>query len=321
MPGLAEWLFEAGIGEDRAILIEHGQIVQAIIERPGLRAGTVADARLTTILVPGRRGVATTAAGQEVLVEPSGRLTEGAAVRLEIVREAIAEPGAVKRAKGRVTDNPPGTGPTLADRIGPHRILGSYDPDLFEDFGWSECLEQAMTGVVNYASGTLRIALTPAMTLIDVDGDDAVAGAEATARAIRRFGITGNIGIDLPTVAGRSERQAIVAAFDAVMLPPFERTALNGFGFLQIISPRARASLCEIVQYDRAGAAARALLRAAQRSAIVGRAEIVADGETIAAIERISGWHRAMSLRLGGDFSLRIDPSAQRYSGGFHRIG
>src|SRR3546814_20090289 len=38
---LAEWLIEHGIGETRAVLIELGQIVEAIVERDdaGLRAG------------------------------------------------------------------------------------------------------------------------------------------------------------------------------------------------------------------------------------------------------------------------------------------
>ena len=47
------------------------------------------------------------------------------------------------------------------------------------------------------------------------------------------------------------------------MLPqPFERTAVNGFGFVQIVRPRLRASLVELAQ-DRAAFEARALLRRA----------------------------------------------------------
>jgi hypothetical protein len=39
----------AGIGEDRAILVEDGEIVEAAIELPGLRAGAVIPARLARI--------------------------------------------------------------------------------------------------------------------------------------------------------------------------------------------------------------------------------------------------------------------------------
>src|SRR3546814_9303556 len=88
------------------------------------------------------------------------------------------------------------------------------------------------------------------MTLFDVDGaapllDPAIAGATATAVAIRRLDIGGSIGIDLPTLGGKAERQRVVEAIDATLPLPFERTAMNGFGFLQIIRPRPRASLVE----------------------------------------------------------------------------
>ena len=318
---MAEWLYEAGIGENRTILVEGGAIIEAQIELPGLRAGTVADARLTSILVPGRRGVATLGDGSEVLIEPLFKVTEGAAIRVEIIREAIPEPGAVKRAKGRTTHADLHQGPDLATRIGAHRIISVHDADAFEAAGWSECLEEAASGVVAFPGGTLRIALTPAMTLIDIDGDDAIAGASAAGQAIRRLGLTGNIGIDLPTVAGKAERQAIAAAFDAVLPQPFERTAVNGFGFLQVIRPRARASLCEQVQHERAGAGARALLRAAQRSDVMGAAEIVADSKVISVIECNPRWIDQLSLEIGGAVSLRRDQSISNFSGSIHRIG
>jgi hypothetical protein len=318
---LAEWLFEAGIGEDRAILTEDGAILEAQIERPALRAGTVADARLTSILIPGQRGIATLTDGSEVLIEPLPKVTEGAAIHVDIVRETIREPGALKRAKGRITDAVVCKGPDLATRIGAHRVVGPHEPDEFEAAGWSECLEQTASGIVAYPGGTLRIVLTPAMTLIDVDGDDALAGARAAGQAIRRFGISGNIGIDFPTVAGKAERQAIAAEVDAVMPQPFERTSVNGFGFLQIIRPRIRASLCEIVQFDPVGAAARMVLRRAQRSAIIGTCEIVAAPQVIAVIECNSNWVVQLSKHFGGIVSLRSDPAMPLSESHTHRIG
>jgi hypothetical protein len=317
---LAEWLYESGIGENRAILVEHGTIIEAQIELPDLRAGTVAEARLTSILIPGRRGVATLGDGTEVLIEPLFKTTEGAAIRVEITRETIPEPGAVKRAKGRISDLDLCEGPDLTTRIGTHRTISIHDEDAFEAAGWSECLEEAASGIVTFPGGTLRIVLTPAMTLIDIDGDDAIAGATAAAQAIRRLGLAGNIGLDLPTVAGKSERQDLAAAFDANLPQPFERTAVNGFGFLQVIRPRARASLCEIAQQDRAIASARALMRQAQRAGIVGAAEITADPRIIAAIQCNPHWTDQLSKHFGGSVTLCVDATNRAFNGNIHRI-
>ena len=60
------------------------------------------------------------------------------------------------------------------------------------------------------------------MTLIDVDGhlppeQLALAGAAAAARTIRRHGIGGSIGIDLPTIGGKAARQAVAEAVDAIL--------------------------------------------------------------------------------------------------------
>jgi ribonuclease G len=305
VPALVEWLYEVGIGENRAILVDEGAIIEAQIELPGVRAGTVADARLTSILVPGRRGIATLGCGTELLLEPLPKITEGAVIRVEIVREAIPEAGAVKRAKGRVTDAELGVGPDLATRIGAHRIVGPHDVDDFEQAGWSECLEAAATGVCAFAEGSLRIAQTPAMVLIDVDGPAALmplalAGARAAAQTIRRFGLTGNIGIDLPTVSGKAERAAIAAAFDAALPLPYERTAVNGFGFLQVIRPRVRASLSEIILYDSVAAQARALIRQIQRSRSIGATELIVPASMSEVIAKNPHWIGALSSHLGG---------------------
>ena len=135
---MAEWLYEEGIGESRAALVEDGRIVEAWIELPGLRCGTVAAGRLTAILVPGRRGIVTLTSGEEVLLEPlPSKLTEGAAVRIEIVREALSEPGRAKLAKSRVTDEAERAGPTLPERIAAAKAISAVGPDPLEEAGWS----------------------------------------------------------------------------------------------------------------------------------------------------------------------------------------
>jgi hypothetical protein len=310
---LAEWLYEQGIGEDRAILVEQGEIVEAAIELPErLRAGTVADGRLTAILVPGRRGIVRIGE-DEALIEPlPGRVTEGQRVRVEIVREAIGEEGRSKLARCRLSEDEPRPGPGLDERIvafSPHDSTGA---DRFEQAGWSELLEQASNGEIEFDGGGLRMSLTPAMTLFDVDGalppaDLAAAGAAAAARAIRRHGISGSIGIDLPTLAGRGERQRAAAALDSVLPQPFERTAVNGFGFLQVIRRRERASIPELLRSDPVGAAARALLRKAERASGAGERVLTAAPAVIARIEANPDWIVELERRTGARAILRAE--------------
>lgn len=326
---MAEWLYEAGIGENRALLIENGEIAEAFIELPcTLRAGSVVAARLVSILIPGRRAIAI-AGKEEVLVEPvPPNITEGAAISLEIVREPIGERDRGKRAKGRITDAGEREGPTLLDRLNTEkecRLSSVQRPDLFEQAGWSELLEQAATGEIPFTGGALRLSLTPALTLFDVDGvlapaALAVAGAEAAGRAIRRFGIGGSIGIDLPTLPAKADRQMAAAALDAVLPPPFERTGVNGFGFLQIVRRRERASIPEIVQRDPVGAAARALLRTAERCGGRGLRTLHAAPEVIARIGAAPSWIEALARRIGTDIALRAEPGLAISAGHVHSL-
>jgi len=318
---LAEWLYEEGIGENRAILVEDGEILEAVIELPGgLRAGTVASARLATILIPGRRGIVRLDDGAEALLEPiPAGLTEGGALIVEIVREAIPEPGSDKLAVARAAAEAPRPGPALIDRIGPARRPALHRPDEFEDADWSILLEQAASGEIPFAGGRLRMSLTPAMTLFDVDGALApealaVAGAGAAGRVIRRFGISGSIGVDLPTVAGKAARADAAAALDAVLPQPFERTAVNGFGFLQIVRRRERASIPELLRADPAGAAARALVRRACRGS-GGPTAITAAPAVIARLEREPDWLRTITATIGGAIRLSADAALPIYGG------
>jgi hypothetical protein len=322
---LAEWLIEEGIGETRAILVERDRIVEALIELPDtVPVGSVLEGRLTSILVSGRRGLITIANGQEAILEGlPAPLTQGQALRVEITREPIPEAGRPKRALCRFTADQPRSGPRLAQRLKGavrHRAPGS---DRLEAAGWSELLEEAATGEVVFPSGALRISVTPAMTLFDVDGTLpppalAVAGAHAAAVAIRRFGIGGSIGIDLPTLSGKAERQAAAAALDAVLPQPFERTAVNGFGFLQVVRRRERVSLPELLQDDPAGAAARALIRRAEWSPGVGERTLHAAPAVIAHIQARPDWAAELARRIGAPVALRAEPGLAISGGHVH---
>lgn len=276
---MSEWLYEAGIGEARAALVEDGRIVQAAIELTGtLTVGTVAEGRLVELL-PGRQGRVTLAQGGDVLLAPVPKgMTQGSALTVSVTREAIPERGRSKLPKAQVAPEDavpaPAPGPDLRARIAatglPVRDLLAHQPDDLEAAGWSELLDEAVTGEIGFGAGVLRMTPTPAMTLFDVDGSPpheplSIAAARAVAEAILRHGIGGSIGIDFPTLEGKGPRQAVAEALDAALPLPFERTAVNGFGFLQIVRPRPRASIPERLGIDPIGARARALLRQWER--------------------------------------------------------
>lgn len=311
------WILENGIGETRAALVQQGVILAAQIELPGtLRAGAVAEARLVQILAPGRVGLLAFEVGGEALLQPLPRgLTEGARLVAEVTREAVGSKRPVCRATP--AGSVPGDGPDLPTRLarnGPAvRVLHPHEPDALEEAGWSELLEEAVAGVIPFAGGTLLMSLTPAMTLFDVDGalalaDLARAGAAAAGRAIRRLDVAGSIGIDLPTVADRAARLAAAEALDAALPPPFERTAVNGFGFLQVVRPQRRPSVPQQIASDPAGAAARALLRRAERTSGAGRRTITAAPAVIARLHAEAEWLGALERRLGAPVVLRPLP-------------
>jgi ribonuclease G len=208
--------------------------------------------------------------GRDVLLDRAPGIAEGAGITVRIVREAIPEPGRAKLAKAVLTEEPLASGPDLLARITasgvPVRRPYAHEPDLLEQADWSEILEQALTGEIAFSGGALRMAVTPAMTLFDVDGSTppeslALAAARAVAQAIERHGIGGSIGVDFPTFSNKAARLAIAEAIDAALPAPFERTGINGFGFLQIVRRRSRASLPELLRADPVGAEARAELR------------------------------------------------------------
>ena len=305
---MPDWLIERGIGETRAVRLDAGEIVEARLQLEGVvPAGTVLHARLADIGTGGRNAFAKDGDGQEYLlpVAPRG-VTQGAQLGIEVMREAIPGTEPWKRPLARITDEAPRPAAELEADVLP------FPPpeDRLEQADWSDLLEEARSGIVRFPGGELRVSLTPAMTLIDVDGHLppaklAMAGAEAAARTILRHGIAGSIGIDLPTISGKPERQAIGAAVDTILPQPFERTAVNGFGFLQIVRPRARASLFELAT-DRATFEARALLRRAALGQ-KGTTTLAAHPAVIGVLEQHREWIEQLSRQVGGAVTLRSD--------------
>jgi ribonuclease G len=301
---LPEWLIEQGIGETRAALVDNGEIVEARVRRDGVvPAGSILAAKL--IAVAPR--ITVEADGEQFLL-PRGAsgVSEGGTLLIEVTREALGGREPWKRGLARLTKETPRAARPLAEG----KVTTIDD--------WDELVEDARSGVVSFEGGELRIEPTAAMTMIDVDGwlvPDKLAqmAAWAAARAIRRLDIGGPIGIDFPTLADKGARRQIDDILETYLPRPFERTAMNGFGLVQVVRPRARASLIELAA-DRAAFEARDLLRRA--GAEVGAIRLAAHPSVIRAIEQRRDWMERLARQVGGAITLRADP-ALAMSGGY----
>lgn len=310
------------------MLIENGCVVEARIERhDGVKPGLICQAKLNETLVDGSRGIVSLAEGGDALLVPVPKgLAKGGSLMVEITRSAIDEKSRFKLPQARpASGHEPASAPRLPDQVRqtglPVNLYRSHDRhDGLEAHGWSEVLEQARTGIVPFDGGCLQIALTPAMTLIDIDGNLppvalALKAAPAMARAIRLFDIQGNIGVDFPALDGKHDRKQVADAFDFAMIGDYERTAINGFGFMQIVTRRIRQSLLEMMQYRPALASALALLRRAERDRQAGAVTIVAPPSVAAVLSKRKDWVAALAERSGRSVSLRADPELDMCGG------
>jgi hypothetical protein len=285
------------------VRVADGEIVAArILLDDVIPSGTVLTARLVR---SGRPAIATAGGREYVVRDGAPGITEGQAVAIEVMRESIPGSEPWKRPLARVSSEAP-----REVRVEAANISFPAPQDQLEDAGWSGLLEEARSGIVAFAGGALRVSPTPAMTLIDVDGtlppfELAMAGAKAAASAILRHGVGGSIGIDLPTVQGKEQRLRLGTAVDSILPNPFERTAVNGFGFLQIVRPRAHASLFELA-LDRAAFEARALLRHAARE--TGAVRLAVHPAIHAVLNAHPDWLELLARQTGGAVGLRSDP-------------
>uniref|UniRef100_UPI000A4B2E28 ribonuclease E/G n=1 Tax=Blastomonas sp. CCH5-E3 TaxID=1768750 RepID=UPI000A4B2E28 len=204
------------------------------------------------------------------------------------------------RLKPVPAETPLRAAPRLIDRLNAEGIeiirCVAGGPDRLADAGWNDVIEEAEIGQVAFAGGLLTFSPTPAMMVVDVDGDVApralaLAAAPALGQSIRRHGIGGGIVVDFPALSDKADRNAVVEAFDAAMQLPCERTAINGFGLMQIVARRPRASLIELHAVDPVRWSLLGQLRSAERSG--GSRRIGFAGSPARLAGRTAAAHRA----------------------------
>jgi hypothetical protein len=305
---LADWLVEQGIAEHRAVRMASERIVEARIEWPDrLAAGWVIEARLIARSAGSSRGCALADSGEELLVDRLPReAREGARLRLHVTRAALDGPGRLKRPQARPSEAPLAR-PGLAERLGArlvHRFPGK---------GWNELIDEALSGEVSFPAGTLLFGLTAAMTTVDIDGTLsprllALAAAAPLASALRRLDVGGSVAVDFPTLPARGDRRAVDEALgEALAGWPHERTAMNGFGLVQLVARLERPSLLQLAAWQRSRLVWRRLLRRAEMLPGAGLIELTVHPALECAIE--PGHLAELERRCGARVELRSLPT------------
>lgn len=316
-----EWLIETGIGEHRAVRIEGDHVVAARIDWPGsLAAGQIEDAVLISRAKGSSRGTVRFAGGQEALVDRLPRdAQQGGVIRVEVTRSALFEKSRVKRAQCRPAEYPPRPAPSLAEALAKEgndvRIVRHFPAGHWEEI-WAE----AWSGFVDFSGGSLHFSATPAMVMVDVDGtlpprELSLAAVEPLAGAIRRFDLAGSIGIDFPTLAAKADRRMVDDALCAALADwPHERTGMNGFGFVQIVSRLTRPSVLHLLSQSRTAAAARLLLRRAEEDMAPGALLLICHPAVGAQLT--DEWLAQLARRTGREIRVKLEPGLA-LEGGF----
>ena len=324
---LPEWVVEHGIGEHRAMLIDGEKVLGAKLHWPGsLNPGRIIETQLISKRAGSSRGVARTGSGVEVLLDNLPQdVTEGARIHARIKRAPIAERGRLKRAHGRYEDTraveevhlrgskPGDTEGISYPMMGVERVR-QLPAGQFLDDRWKDIWHAASSGEVTFGGGALLFSVTPAMTLIDIDGGGsprelALAAVPAIARWLPLFDLGGNIGIDFPTIEAKSDRKAVDSALEKALDHwPHERTAMNGFGFVQIVARLEGPSLLHRFTTSRTGMCARKALHVGELASGTGNVLLLTVHPALKAKLKPE-WIGELSRRSGRQVEIEVNPA------------
>ena len=306
---MVERFSQRRIGETLTAEVEAGQLVALHLARDAdpLPLGSVHEA-----IVRERIGarLKVDILGEQAWLIAAPNPSWGTRLQVRVVRAPIPEPGKVKPA--HVVEHR-GLAPAVLEAA----LLDPF-PDDWQVEEWCDC---AVSGVVPIPGGALSLERTRAGLVIDVDGhgpDLNLRAAEGVARLLRLFQVGGNVMVDFVSTDSRHLRQEVDATLDEALRKdprPFERTAMNGFGLVQIIRPRTGASLIDQLcgtQRNRLSLETQmhALLWDAARSKGIGKRTLTARGSIIDAISARPELVEELRDRIAAPVDLARDEKA-----------
>ncbi len=311
-------------GERRAALVENGNIVEIHIQRDALWAlGECGAGRIDRKTPSGAYILADD--GSVLLLRSKIGLPEGAGILFQVTREAISEPGRNKPAEVILRDSI--TEP-LMDKEGlwDARMASLGQSMIRAPIG--EGFDIAIAGHSCVGDVTISFQRNKAGLVFDIDGvGDAYAinrvAAAEIARLLRLYQVGAMVLIDFVSMESKAQRTQIAEAFDTASLPdprPFERTAINGYGMMQVVRARPRPSVLDHLFGTRIAALsdetqAYWLLRAVAETRGFGVRSVTARPEvaTLLQSERWSAWRAAVVRLAGADMVVVADEKVTGY--------
>ncbi len=298
-------------GERRACVVEGGEIVEIHVQRDlQMALGEYGVGRIDRKTPSGAYIAADD--GSELLVRGKADVPEGARVAFEVTREAIAEPGRVKPPEAKFINELPE--PPFANAALWERRIRALAPQTQRQHPAADAFDAAIAGASQIGDVAISFQRTKAGLVFDVDGiGDPLAiniiAAKEIARLLRLYQVGAMAMIDFIAVDSKAERQSIAEAFDAAAAldgRPFERTAVNGYGLMQVVRARPRPSVLDHLFGTRIASLsdetqALWLLREAARSSGFGPRTVTAR-TPVATLLASPKWQslRATSERLAG---------------------
>lgn len=311
-------------GERRAALVENGNIVEIHIQRDALWAlGETGTGRIDRKTPSGAYVV--TDDGHELLLRSKIGDPEGARVTFEVTREAIAEPGRIKPTEIALRDS--GALPSLPkDALWDARLMAFEQPVISASI--ADGFDIALSGQSQLGSVIISFQRTKAGLVFDVDGigsafDINQVAATEVARLLRLYQVGAMVMIDFVSMEAKAQRTQIAEIFDTASRSdarPFERTAINGYGLMQVVRARPRPSVLDHLFGTRIAALsdetqAYWLLRAVAQSSGFGARTVTARPDVAALLEtqKWAGWRAEAMRAAGADMRVVADEKAAGY--------